>query len=651
MCKISLLLQFLVAALAFPAFSEAAASVNLEDQVQQAVQLLEGAEQRFENPSREWFEETQTALHDEVARVEESFAQMDPNEAAGWREHLHWHLLEPNLRSSEYDYDELALVRRWLYSNRAGLEGPVFAEVRERMDAHLSAAFTFNQADLQQAFVEKVELARTQLAAIAAEPSDKNAVALGRTLGWLEQTRQLPAEVAAIRRLLSQPNAQITISEALTQRLLTIFDTEIDGEFPVRDVGKSPPSGLLGVRRTLRVRGTAKTVGSTSLEVVKNDDNAEIQLIFTGDVLAHCTADAGPAALHILTTGPVQAIKPVLFNITGWTLGETVTDAQVKTRLTNVTADRRIIRRIAKRQAHQPSSLSHMQRTGKQHTVEMITDNMDERVDEAVAQIRAEFERMRSSMDGAAEVVAPLSREGAVPEVLGMRSDDDRLEANVISSRPNQFGALLPYENDTIGGDLQLRVHLSFFNNSLETILGGKTLSDEFLMRYAKILQAQLPMPLMVHSRSKRWAVTTLKHRPLEIEVPEPNRLRLTMRITAVDIGDDHFDLPTVATINYDLVGNDLDEYELLRDGEVQLDTELPTVAASFLHQKLDAFFAPLLNAGGVAIPDGGVLGAMNGTQLAGLQFADDWFVVGLDIPMDVIDSVIEFQRSQADEE
>ena len=646
MSSTRLFLHFLVAALTFPAFCTAGFCSTLEDRTEQALELLNAAEQRFVPPPREWFFATQRELRVEVANVEAELAAMDPNEAAAWRSHLHWHLWQGNLQSTDIDYDQLALIRRWLYSNREGLEGPVFAELRRKMDAHLDAAFTFEHGDLEATFRDKLALAREQISAIAAEPTDVRAVALGRTLGWLKRTQQLPEEVTAVEAALSHPNAQITISEAFAQRLLNIFETEVADSFPVRDVNKSPPSGLLGTRRTLRVRGTAKTTGSTSLEVVENDENAEIRLIFAGSIVARCAADAGPAAIHVLTTGSVKAFKPVLFNTSGWTLGETTIDAPVRTKLTNVTADRRFIKRIATRQANRPESLAHMRRTSTTHTEEMLTENMDERVEEAVAQIRAEIEKMRGSMEGASDLVAPLSREGAVPEVLGMRSDGDHIEVNVISSRPNQFGALLAYENDEVGGDMQFRVHLSFFNNSLETILGGKTLSDEFLMRYAKILQAQLPMPLMVHARSTRWAVTTRKHRPLEISIPAPNRLQLTMRLTSVDIDGEHFESPAVATIDYDLVSNDLAEYELIRDGEVRLKTDLPTHAKAFLHQKLDAFFAPLLNAGGVAVPDGGVLGAMNDVQLAGLQMANDWFVLGLNIPMEVIDSMMEYQRS-----
>lgn len=622
---------------------------TLTERVSKAQALLAGAEDRFVSPDESWFFDTQAELREEVARVDAELAALDPNEAHNWRRHLHWHLFAGNLETRQIRYEDLALVRRWLYSNRRGLEGPLFAQLRQKIDVHLDAAYTFQQRNLREQFQSAIALARIQLAAIAATPSDNHAVALARTLDWFDKTGQLTSEVSEIRSLLSQPNAQIVVAEGFAGRVLQIFDTDVADSFPVRDVNKAPPSGIRQKRRTLYVRGTAKTIGTTALEVTPNEEDAEIHLVFSGDVIARCTADAGPAALHVLTSGPVVAIKPILFSTTGWSLGETSVDAPVDTRLTNVTAERRFIRGIARRQAEKPESMAHMRSTAKAHTAKMLVENMDERVDDAVEEIRAEFARVRGSMEGFSELVAPLRREGAVPELVGLRTTTDKIEVNVTSERRHQFGALVGYENDTVGGDIQFRVHLSFFNNSLETILGGKTLSDEFLMRYAKILQAQLPIPLMVHSRSTRWAITTEKHRPLELEIPAPNRLKFTMRITAVDIAGERLETPATATIYYNVVKNDFDEHELVRDGAIQFETDLPSDARAFLQEKLAAFFAARLDAGGVAVPDGGIMGAMNNIQLAGLSIADDWFVLGMNIPQEVFDSVWAYQEQQAD--
>ncbi|MCH7751415.1 MAG: hypothetical protein IH898_04600 [Planctomycetes bacterium] len=622
---------------------------SLEIRAAQAQAEFDGAEQRFQPPSEAWFYDSQSALRDEVARVGAALDAMDPEEAGAWKSHLRWHLLEANLHSMSVNLGELELVRRWMFSNREGLEGPLFAELRERMDAHLDAAFAFSHDDLRATFAEKVALARQQCQAIAEQPSDARAVALGRTLGWLQRTGQLSSEIDEVRSLLSLPNAQIVVSTEFAQRLLGLFETDVDQTIRVVGTETAPPSGILRRRRTLRISGSANSVGSTLLEIVANEEEAQISLVFRGKVIAHCRADAGPAAIHMVTSGPIGAVKPIYISMAGLRLGETVVDSQVTTRLSGVTARRNFIRRIAQRRAEQPDSLSYMRSGGHTRTTTLLRDNLDERVDEVLAEIRAEIAQTQESMGSFREVLAPVVREGAVPDIQGLRSTLAGIELNIAGQRRHQFGAVVPYSSGAVGGDVQLRLHVSLVNNMLETILGGKTLSDEFLMRYAKILQAQLPLPLMVHSRSRRWAITTAKYRPLELRLPEPNRLQFVMRIEAVEIDGQTFDVPATATINYDLVKNDFDEYELVRDGEVQLETALPTNVRSFLHEKLDAFFAPLLNGGGVAVPDGGVLGAISGIEPAGVEVANDWIVIGLNVPDEVLDAVMRYRRSEAD--
>ena len=615
----------------------------------QAEALFDGAEQRYQPQSEKWFYDTQSALREEVVRVDAALDAMQPEETQAWKSHLHWHFLEENLHSMNVNLGELELVRRWMFSNREGLEGLLFAEVRKRMDAHLDAAFAFSHDDLQATFAEKVALARQQCQAIVEDPSDANAVALGRTLGWMQRTGQLHDEIAEVRSLLSLPNAQVVVSTEFAQRLLGLFETEIDQTIRVVGSETSPPSGILRRRRSMQVSGSANSVGSTSLEVVANAEEAQISLVFQGQVIANCRADAGPAAIHVQTFGPIGAIKPIYISMAGLRLGKTLVDSQVNTRLVGVTGRSNFIRRVARRRASQPEARSHIRSGGQSRTTELLQENMDERVDDALAEIRAEIAAVQESMGGFREVLAPAVREGAVPDIHGLRSTQSGIELNIAGERRHQLGAVVPYSSDTVGGDVQLRLHVSMVSNTLETILGGKTLSDEFLMRYAKILQAQLPLPLMVHSRSKRWSVTTAKHRPLELRMPAPNRFQFVMRIEAVGIDGQVYDVPATATINYDLAKNDFDERELVRDGEVRLETALPSDARGFLHEKLDAFFAPLLNAGGVAVPDGGVLGAMNGIEPAGFEIANDWIVIGVNVPDEVFDAVMRYRKSEAD--
>lgn len=614
-----------------------------------ALSLLEDAETRFSPPAEQWFHDTQAKVRQSVAQVEDELSAMGPEIAQDWMSYLHWHLLEPNLQTVSVNLSELELVRRWMFSNREGLEDPLFADLRQSMDEFLDAAFTFSHTDLQSAFNEHVALARQQCQALAHNPSDANAAALGRTLGWLQRTGQISDEFAQIRTLLSLPNAQVVVSSEFAQRILQLFETEIDQTIPLASTETAPPSGILRRERTLRVRGNAHSAGSTSLEVIANPEEAEFSLVFRGEVIAHCRAHAGPATLSIRTAGPVEAFKPIFLDLNGLRVGEAKVDSNVRTHLTGISARSNFVRAIAERRASEPAARSHMHHSAHGRTAELLEENLNERVEEALAEIRAEVESIQQSMRGFSDVLAPAVREGAVPRVHGFRSTPASIELNVAGERRNQFGAPLPYAKGTVDGDVQLRVHISFFNNTAETILGGKRLSDEFLMKYAQILQAELPVSLMVHTRAPRWAVTTAKHRPLEMSLPAPNRVQFVMRIEAVEIDGQTYDAPTIATMRYNLTKNEFDEYALVRDGAVELDTGLPTVAREFLEEKLDAFFAPVLDAGGVAIPDGGVLGTLNGIQPAGVRAESGWITIGVIIPNEVLKSLLNYQRTAND--
>ena len=215
---------------------EAATAASLDERVSKAIAQLDAAEDRFVAPDRVWFETTRQSLREEADRVDQALEDQGPEYAQAWKRHLRWPLLTSNLgQSSNVNVDELALVRRWLYSNRKGLEYPFFAELRLRTDAHLDAAYTFDLPDLEGSFRRRVAEARMQLQQLADDPSDANAAALGRTLGWFERTRQLGEETAVIRGLLSAPNAQIVVAKPLIDRVVSLLASEVQQSLPVTD--------------------------------------------------------------------------------------------------------------------------------------------------------------------------------------------------------------------------------------------------------------------------------------------------------------------------------------------------------------------------------------------------------------------------------
>lgn len=614
---------------------------QLESRCAQAHAVFDGAEQRFQLPSAESFNKTQTLFREEVERVGRALDAHGSEYAAAWKTHLRWHLLENNLFSKRVNLDELKVVRRWMYSNRKGLEYPFFAQLRQRMDVYLDSVFAFSQENLREAFEEKVVLARQQCLLLSEDATLANAAALGQTLGWFERTGQLTRETSKVRSLLSQPNCQIIISSKLAHRLLSQFEVDVHQTVNISSTETSPPSRIYQRPRTMHVRGTATAVGTTSLKVVPNNLAAEIRLVYVGQINSNCRADAGPILLDVQTVGPVMAVKPFYLDLEGLKLGETQVYPQETTRLKKVTSRSEFFRRVGMRRANQHEAKAFMRSRARNQTVTLIQRNLDKIVVSTLTEIKSEFQQLKNSMSGFQDVLAPVVREGAQPRIHSLHSSNKSIVLNVENRRRDQFGAVTSSAFQSRDNDLQAHIHVSYFNNMAETILGGKRLSDTFLMKYAKILQAELPLPLMVHSRATHWAITTTKRRPLELRIPEPNRFELVLQINSVQMNHEKFITPTTATIYYHLVKNEYGEYQLIREGEIELTSTLPTEHRLFLHEKLDAFFAPVLDGGGVVIPDGGILGAMNDIKSTQVLTNNNWITIGVNIPLEAMNEII----------
>jgi hypothetical protein len=345
--------------------------------------------------------------------------------------------------------------------------------------------------------------------------------------------------------------------------------------------------------------------------------------------------------LHLETTGTARAVKPVYFGPLGVRLGETTVIPEVTSNVSGISARNDLVRQFAGRRASHPISRATMDAEARTMTVANLKGELDGRVAAAIQKAHEDFKQLQQPLSRVAEVLAPLAREGATPYFDSARSSATSIELNAYARARDQFGAAAVCPITSLDADVLLRIHVSAANNMGETITGGKRLADSLLMQWAQVLYEELPLPLMVHSRAKRWAVVMRKQRPIEVQIPEANQFLIRLEIDSLEIDDQLFAAASSATIRYRLAKNDLGEYQLNRDGGVQLQTTAPDEARLLLHEKLTAFFGPVLNAGGLVIPEGGVLGALKRVESKGIHAEAGWIVAGLDVPTTVIEELL----------
>jgi hypothetical protein len=167
-------------------------------------------------------------------------------------------------------------------------------------------------------------------------------------------------------------------------------------------------------------------------------------------------------------------------------------------------------------------------------------------------------------------------------------------------------------------------------------------------MKYAKVLHAELPLPLMVHSRAARWAFTMARHRPLAVTIASPEAITFRVRVDAVEIDGAVTNVAATAKITYRLQRDKFGDFALMRDGGVDIDAAGPADVQAFVHEKLDAFFGPVLNGGGVIVPEGGALGTVRSLEWQGLHAKNDWIVTAWNVPDVAIDALVRFQEEVA---
>jgi hypothetical protein len=137
------------------------------------------------------------------------------------------------------------------------------------------------------------------------------------------------------------------------------------------------------------------------------------------------------------------------------------------------------------------------------------------------------------------------------------------------------------------------------------------------------------------------------RHRPIELVIPKLDHFDFIVRVEAIELDRRRIPVSAVATVHYELRQDDLGEYALHRLGDVELQAGPSEEVRRLVHEKIDAFFGPVLNGGGVVIPEGGILAPLRLLQSRGIRADQEWITIALDVPAEAIDEFRRFRGQQ----
>lgn len=279
--------------------------------------------------------------------------------------------------------------------------------------------------------------------------------------------------------------------------------------------------------------GHSHMKGEVTVEVAPNPSRAELRFRLTGNIqVPNAVSYQGPVVAHGSMKSWVNATKIVYMDRFGITSRRAGVNCRTNMQIRNISAERNIVERIARRRAR--TTHAEMQQEANNKTRQQIAQRLDKRIQAAMDGLD---ERMRDSL-GFDE-----NEQLRLPDGLTFNSTKRHIQfwAN------RAFGEnLTPVRREIRlepANDFQFVLNDQLANEFFGQQWAGKRMSDEEVLSLIKRFRGTAPPALWVHERRPGWAIQHADQRPIEIEFLDSG-VRVALNLQAVEMGSETFHAP-----------------------------------------------------------------------------------------------------------
>ncbi|MFI4874636.1 MAG: hypothetical protein ACIALR_04835 [Blastopirellula sp. JB062] len=578
------------------------------------------------------------ALADEIAQAQDEFQPVDPAQAAtaktqlegavktldaylqrgakgteqGWKKYLRWKELTEQLAADSPDLSILERSYQRFHSGAKGLEKRQFAEVRRALRRYIDMQFFATTEQYEAMYDKQLGLLAENLKKYDEQPTADGAAVIGAQLGWMAQGGQIPSLIARTRRSLNHPNLYLNVSERFIGYGIR---RQVNDVAPVRD-------NILGTD----IHGMGRTVGEVRIDLVPNDDAAQLQLILDAVTTTNNVGYNGPATIYSSGVTSVLGKKTFLVDPEGVQDFAATANCRTNSTLNSIQANMRLVQNIATNKAYQQKSQA--EAIASRRAEQRVARRLDA---ETVDLLRDANARLRK------EVRQPLDSRDEFPEVFQISSTNDWL--NVVMQKANRFQLAAPTPPPapaTIPLDIAVRMHESLPTNMAEVLLGGVKLTDVKLVELLKERGTEIPEELQITPEKDPWSITFDYQRPIEIRFGK-DQVEIAIRGVQFTRGDGEFNDPARIRAVYSIKQGENGAH-LTRQGDVSvefLSQERQGIRVitlkTFLTKKFSALFEPEIVGEGLKLK--GRWQGAGPMQLDQLVVEDGWASLGWIMP------------------
>jgi hypothetical protein len=543
-----------------------------------------------------------------VADLDALLKRSKPEYDAGWRKFLRWDDLQSQLRPEGPDTKNAEAVLDKLSANAVGLETSRFARVRHALRNYLNMATADADAKLQDTYGTQLTDLAAKLESYDKTSAGDDALAINRALGWLRRGRQAAQLVDAVQAKYSKPNLVGTVSQHF---LAAGIEEDIEQTQPVSD-------NILGTS----LSGTAHMVGRTRVEIPSNEQQAQFDILLTGQANSNTVGYNGPVTIYSTGATTISGRKSLYMNDLGLTATPAAANCATASSINGISARCRLIEKIAWKKAGQQQGQA--EQIASSHAAWRVQGQMDDRAANLIA---------NANKDWVEKVRNPLARRDGLPRSLRFRSQPDKLQMIALEQSPMQLGAPSDPPAPKMAYDVTLQAHESAVVNYGEAILGGVTLTDERLEKIIRDdLAAEVPEELKITPDKDPWSITFTNEVPVRA-VFGAETVSLALRGRRFTRGDQAINEPIDISAVYKVEKTDKGT-KLTRQGEVVvkfLNRErlgAPQIAfKTFLTRKFEALFKPEIVSDGIVLR--GQLAKAGKLRIQEMTMGKGWAVLG----------------------
>ena len=548
------------------------------------------------------------ALVAAVKSVERSLGS-DKN---GLKEALAWDILQEQLAADEPDLRQLNTVLSNFHENKAGLERSTLLDARTKLRAYMNALLFTTLPDGKAAYDEQLDKLSKLLKDYAKSPTDEGALAIGRSLGWLNRFGQAPEVVGVVQHHYWQPNLFAEVSETLAA---TGFADNVDQVQPVTD-------NILGTA----IRATTHTVGTIGLSFAEDRNAASLRVQLLGTANSDSVGRNGPVTIYSTGITSINASARIRFRDTGVSADCSTADCSTKNHIHCIAAKSNLIRKVAQNQASKKKCEA--EAIASSHAETRVERQMDSQVAEMVAEANTSYrDKLRN----------PLIRRGALPAEFHLSTTTERLHLAAVQANSYQLGATTAPPALTGDHDLSVRVHESSIANLAEVALGGVTLTDVRMAEIAKELTGEVPPELQPGPDNEPWSITFATEQPVVLNFADG---KLSVAISGRRFTRSDQEIRSAVTISatYKLKQTNTGS-KLTRQGDVEVEfTNNPgqlsvtqVAFKTFLRKKFESLFKEEAVSDGLKLP--GRFEKVGALKLVQMASENDWLTLGWDMP------------------